>query len=121
MEAEPRITFHEIDPSEAVRQKILEKVAKISQLHPNITGINVTVESPHRQHKKGNFYFVHIHAAVPGGEVVVSRNHNDDHGHEDIYVAVSDAFGKFRRRLDDFARRSRGETKRHESTVKTPG
>lgn len=112
MQTSPKIIFHEMDASDAVRDKILEKIAKIEALNPNITGMNVSIEWPHRHQRKGRAYFVHIHAVVPGGEIVISRERADDEGHEDVFIAIRDAFNRFRRRLDDFTRRSREETKR---------
>jgi hypothetical protein len=38
---------------------------------------------------------------VPGGEIVVNRDHDLDHAHEDVFVAMRDAFAAAARRLED--------------------
>jgi hypothetical protein len=44
---------------------------------------------------------VRIDLTVPGAELVVSRDPELDHGHEDVYVAIRDAFDAARRQLAD--------------------
>ncbi|HEY6024273.1 MAG TPA: cold shock domain-containing protein, partial [Pseudolabrys sp.] len=46
---------------------------------------------------------------VPGHEVVVDRDHD-----EDIYVALRDAFNAAARQLEEVARTQRGDVKTHE-------
>jgi cold shock CspA family protein len=50
---------------------------------------------------------------VPGGEIVVNRNHPLDHAHEDVYVAMRDSFDAARRQLEDHVRHLRGAVKPH--------
>jgi len=45
---------------------------------------------------------------VPGAELVA--NHTQ---HEDVYVAIRDAFDAMSRQLEDYARKQRGEVKTH--------
>ncbi len=51
---------------------------------------------------------------VPEKEIVVSEKKHDKHAHEDVYVAIRDAFDAARRQLEDYARVRRGDTKSHE-------
>ncbi len=44
---------------------------------------------------------------------MVDRAKPLDHSHEDVYVAVRDAFNAAARRLEDHARRMRGDVKTH--------
>ena len=48
---------------------------------------------------------------MPGDEIVVNRERRFDHAHEDVYVAMRDAFDAVRRRLEDYVRRMRGFVK----------
>jgi hypothetical protein len=50
---------------------------------------------------------------VPGKDVVVDRAGSLDHAHEDVYVAIRDAFDAAARRLEDHARKMRGDVKNH--------
>ena len=103
-----RITFHGITRSPAIVAAIREKAEKLEQFHGRITSCAVVVEIPGRHKHKGKEFVVHIDLKVPRGEIVVTRDH-----HEDIFVALRDAFGAARRKLEDTARRKRGEVKRH--------
>ena len=75
----------------------------------------VAVEAPHKHHHKGKLYHVRINITVPDKELVVSREPDQHHAHEDVYVAIRDAFDAMRRQLEDYARRRRGKVKRHEA------
>lgn len=103
-----QVTFRGMDPSEFVDKRIEESATKLFELESRITGCHVTVESRHRHHHKGQIFHVCIDLTVPGAEIAVSREPEQDHSHEDVYVAIRDAFDAARRRLKDLAgRRSR--------------
>ncbi len=107
------ISFRNMDPSPAVEARIREKAAKLERFHERIISCTVVVEAPHRHQHKGMLYSVHIDISVPGKDVVVDRAKPGDHSHEDVYVAVRDAFNAAVRRLEDHARRQRGDIKSH--------
>jgi ribosomal subunit interface protein len=94
-----------MDASEAVEARIRERAARLERFYDRITSCHVVVQAPHRQRNKGNLYEVHIQLRVPGDEIVVNREGPNDHAHEDVYVAVRDAFAAMERRLEDFVRR----------------
>lgn len=104
-----QITFRDMPPSEALEARIRDKVAKLEQFHPNITSCRVTVEEAHRHHQQGRHFGVKIELHVPGHPAIVSRLHHD----EDPYVALRDAVGAVRRRLEETWRETRGEVKTH--------
>jgi len=108
-----QIRFHDVAHSDALETHIREKVAKLEELYPHITGCDVTVEMPARHKQQGKPFNVRIDLLVPGGELVVNRDL-----HEDVYVALRDAFDAARRQLDDYGRKQRGDTKHHEMTWK---
>ena len=56
-----------------------------------------------------------IDIRTPAGEIVVSQNPNEHQAHEDIYVAIRDAFKAARRQLQDQLRKQRGKVKLHET------
>jgi len=92
--------------SPTIEGRIREQVAKLEDFHQRITGCRVMVEAHHRRHRKGKLYHVRIDVTVPGTELVVSRDAQQDHAHEDVYVAIRDAFDAARRQLQDYARRT---------------
>lgn len=109
------IVFHNVDRSTAVEDATRERAAKLEQLAPNITSCRVTVEAPHRNHQQGNLYTVRIDLRYPGGETLASRAPGENHAHEDVYVALRDAFKAARRQLRDRVRVRRGDVKPHEA------
>lgn len=109
-----QITFRNMDPSEAVEARIRERAEKLDRFASHIMSCRVIVEAPHKHHHKGTLYQVLIDITVPGKELVVSRAPHDNHAHEDVYVAVRDAFDAARRQLEDYTRVIRGKTKQHE-------
>ena len=132
-----QITFRNMPPSEAIENNVREKAAKLDSLYDGIMSCRIIIEAPHRHHHKGKAYQVSIDMTVPGGEIVVNRApkrldgaktprpeelENDlieshepsKHGaHEDLYVAIRDAFNAAARKLQDHARRKRGKVKLH--------
>jgi ribosomal subunit interface protein len=114
MQQPVRITFKEMEPSEAIETRIREYAAKLEKFYDPILHCHVVVEAPHRHSNHGRLYDIRIDITVPGDEVVVSHQGPKDQAHEDVYVALRDAFRAARRQLQDVARKRRGKVKRHE-------
>lgn len=113
MQTQAQVSFDDLPVDEAVRAAVLDHVAELERFAPRITGCHVTVARPHRRHRVGGLFSVRVDVVVPGAELVVNRDHHGDHAHEDVFVALRDAFDATRRRLADHVRRLRGDTKRH--------
>lgn len=113
-----QITFRNIPPSEAVEKKIREKAQKLQRITDNIVACRVTVEAPHKHHYKGSTYQVHIDLTIPGNEIVVSRDPGLNHAHENVYVAVRDAFNAVQRQLEEYVRQRQGKVKNHQRTLR---
>ena len=109
-----QVTFRDLEPSDAVRARIEKKAAELERFADRILSCRVLVEAHHRHHRQGKLYHVRVDLDVPGGEIVVGRDPGEAHEHEDVYVAVRDAFAAAVRRLEDHVRRLRGDTKWHE-------
>ncbi len=112
-----RITFRDMPTSPAVEANIRDRAAALERFHPKITGCHVVVEAHHRHHHQGRLYHVTVHLVLPEGEITVMRDPAEHHAHEDVYVAVRDAFDAAERRLEDRVRRLRGAVKHHEPTA----
>jgi ribosomal subunit interface protein len=113
MQVPLKITFRGMPPSPAIEERVRERATKLERLYDRIIGCRVVIESPHRHHHHGQIFHVHIDLTVPQHEIVVSREPAHNHAHEDVYVAIRDAFDAAERRLEDFARQQRGEVKSH--------
>lgn len=57
-----------------------------------------------------------VELSVPDRVLTVDRS-GADPAHEDVYVAISDAFRAARRQLQDYAHVRRGDIKNHELTA----
>jgi cold shock CspA family protein len=100
--------------SDALVGRIEREAEKLEQFSDRITSCRVVVVGRSGRHRQGDLYGVRIFVALPGRkEVSVSRNPPADHAHEDPYVAIRDAFGAARRRLQDHRRRTIGAVKEH--------
>lgn len=111
-----QITFKDFPHSDAVEMHIREKAAKLETFYPNIIGCHVTVELPHKHQHQGKQHNVRIDIKVPGSEIVVNRDK-----HEDIYVALRDAFDAAKRQVEEYGRRQRGDVKHHASKQPAQG
>lgn len=111
-----QITFRNVPPSKAVEAKVRERAEKLERITDNIMACRVTVEAPHKHHYKGSTFQVRIDLTVPGNEIVVSRDPGLNHAHENVYVAVRDAFNAVRRQLEDYVRQRQGKVKHHQSS-----
>ena len=139
MEIPLKITFRDMPPSPAIEANVREKAAKFDELYDRVMRCHVIIEAPHRHHHKGKAYQVRIHLTVPGSELVINRAPKrldaaktarleeaekelvESHelgkhaAHEDVYVAIRDAFNAAGRKLQDHARRRRGKVKVHDT------
>ena len=114
MDAPLELSFRNMDPSEAVEAKVRERVDKLETFFGRINACRVVVEAPHRHHRKGKIYHVRIEIGVPGRTLIVDRDPGKHHAHEDVYVAIRDAFDAARRQLEDHSRKAAGKIKAHE-------
>ena len=134
-----KITFKNIPPSAAIESHIREAAKKLESFWDKIIACRVLVEAPHRHHRKGKQYKVRIDLTMPGGTIAIKRaprlivdrplrsqKDPDDlqlaenrelskfAAHDDLKIAIRDAFDAARRKLQDYARRRRGSVKRHD-------
>ncbi|MGK2941453.1 MAG: ribosome hibernation-promoting factor, HPF/YfiA family [Immundisolibacter sp.] len=89
-----QITARGIELTEAIESAVRKKAEKLDHFSDQIMACRVVIECPHKHHHKGVLYNVHIDLTVPGAELVVKREPN-----EDLYVALRDAFDAAGRQL----------------------
>jgi cold shock CspA family protein len=126
----PTITFRRVRRTTRLDSEILERQHKLDLFYPQITKSRVLVELVQRRHQAGNRYHVRIELTVPGETISVSheaawhvaargaetvavkRSAESGPEHKHVRVALRDAFDAARRKLQDYARRQRGDVKR---------
>jgi ribosome-associated translation inhibitor RaiA len=113
MQIPAKIGFDGVPESDAVQKAVWRHVSELERYFDRITSCRVTIARPQHHGHKGDLYSVRLDLTVPGEEIVVNRERRFDHAHEDVYVAMRDAFDAARRRLEDYVRRMRGMVKSH--------
>lgn len=131
MEIPLQISFHNMDSSTAVEERIRSEVKKLSEFYDPIIRCRVTVDVPHRHRQSGKRFQVMIYLTVPGGEIVVNNKpsrHSETQDlnlekrrkrqevaapWKDVYVSIRDAFSAASRQLEELSREQRGDVKRH--------
>jgi ribosome-associated translation inhibitor RaiA len=108
-----QISFRNLDASPAAEALIEKRAAELEQFADRLAASRVVVSAAHRHQGHAKTYQVHIELIVPGGPVVVNGENGDDHSHDDINIAIRDAFDTARRRLQDHFRRLNGKVKSH--------
>lgn len=104
-----QITIRDVEHSEALETHIRDKAKKLDEFFNHIMSCRVVVEMPHKHQRQGKQFNVRIDIGVAGGEIAINRDHA-----EDVYVALRDAFDVAKRQLEDYARKLRGDVKKHE-------
>lgn len=99
-----QITFRNVPDSPPIKQLVLQEAEQLEHFCNRIIHCRIVVESPHRSHHQGNLFHVTVNVTVPGKNLVVARGPSAHHAHQDVYVAIRDAFNEMRRQLQDFAR-----------------
>lgn len=104
-----QITSRGLELSSLQKQEIRKKIEWLGRYFDRIMRCRVVVEEPHRHKHEGRQFRVSIEIRVPGEEIVVKRQLN-----EELEVALRDAFDAARREVEDYVRRFRGVVKYHE-------
>ena len=108
------ISFRNTDRSPAVEEVVRERAQALSRQCDRLMHLRVVIEMVGRHHRKGRAFRTRIEMKLPRRTVVVGRASESNPAHEDVYVAVRHAFDAAGRRVQDNARRRRGETKTHD-------
>ncbi|MGI9250928.1 MAG: ribosome hibernation-promoting factor, HPF/YfiA family [Pseudohongiellaceae bacterium] len=115
MNNEFQIVFHNIDQSEAITEAVDKRIAKLKRYSDQILTGRVVLDSPHNNHHKGRVYSVGLEIHIPGREIRVNQEQHDNHAHEDLYVAIRDAFDAAERQLKSVDKKHRTTPLRKES------
>lgn len=113
MKLPAQITFRNMKHSTALEEHIQGLIQDLDSEFPNIMSCHVTVEAPHKHKQQGNLYQVSIQLRVPEMELVASKGNDQDQAHEDVHVAIRDAFSAIEKQLERYAEKLRGDVKAH--------
>jgi ribosome-associated translation inhibitor RaiA len=115
------IHFHGIEKSEAVEQRVRDKVAKLQKYFERMTSCRVGIEVPQRTAQKPKVYQIKIEIGVPRrAPIVISHERKGSHANEELVLAIRDAFEAARRKVDGMAAKI-GERSKLERGRRRPG
>lgn len=115
MQIPVEITFRGMPRWEKADTEVRAHAAELERFFDRITSCRVLIEAPHQHQQKGQLYHVRVDLTVPGREIVVKRDPSEHRPHEDLYLAIRDAFRAARRQLQDYVRERRGLVKAHDT------
>ena len=115
MEIPLQISLHGIEHSDALYNAIREKAEKLDHYYDRLMSCRVVLELTGQHKHQGKQFTVRIDLKVPGGEIAITRQHD-----EDLQIALRDAFDAATRKLEDYARTQRGDVKQHAPKPQRP-
>ncbi|MBL4748302.1 MAG: ribosome-associated translation inhibitor RaiA [Magnetovibrio sp.] len=92
MQVPVKLSFHGCDHSDALESEIQGRLAKIENHYGRLTSCRIVVELPHKSHAQGKLFHVNIDMSIPGAGHVLYNEKGQDPAHEDVHIAVRDAF-----------------------------
>ena len=111
-----QITFRNMQVSEDIEAMVRSKAEKMDQYFGEILRCRVIVEARHKHHHQGNVYDVHIDMTTPRKDIAISRVAALNHTHEDVDVAIREAFDSAKRQLLEHNSKIEGHVKVHETS-----
>ena len=116
-----QIVFHNIEQSTSISDAVNKRISKLQRFCDRILAGRVVLDSPHNNHHKGKVYSVGVEIHTPSKEVRVNQEQHDNHAHEDLYVAIRDAFDAAERQLKAIHKKHRIERSHHSSELEAAG
>ena len=118
MQTPVEIDFQGLKADERLRACVMKTISALEQRFGRITACRVVIRAPSERHRTGGVCEVAIRLSLPQGrEVDIGRSEKAekaDNRLADPVVALNAAFKRARRRLQDHARRMRGDVKSHD-------
>jgi ribosome-associated translation inhibitor RaiA len=117
------VHFHGVEKSEAVEQRVREKVAKLAKHFRRMTSCRVGIEAAQRTGIRPKVYQIKIEIGVPRrSPIVVSHDRVGSNASEELGLAIRDAFEAALRKVDGMAARigQRGKLDRGRRRPRAP-
>lgn len=108
MQVPLEITGHHVAVSKRAESLIARKAKKLERFYDRLTSCRVVLDGPGGHGKSGTPFTVRIHLGVPGNEITIDRQQEDD-----LIAAIHAAFDAATRKLQEYARTRRGDVKQH--------
>jgi len=109
------IFFRHVERRPEIEEAVIEHVEQLERFCPRILHCRVMIEVSSPRHAAGSIHHVRVDVSVPGRRIVVKRDPPAHQPHEDLDLAIHDAFHAARRQVEDHVRERRHEVKWHEA------
>ncbi|MAM71158.1 MAG: ribosomal subunit interface protein [Gammaproteobacteria bacterium] len=119
MVSDTKVVFRGIDHSQAVADAVQKRLDKLERYSDEIQSLRVTLESPHNHHHKGKVFHVGVEAIIPNHDILVNNDQHDNHSHEDIYIAIRDAFNALERQIKSIYAKRRHQDRSRPKPLET--
>jgi cold shock CspA family protein/ribosome-associated translation inhibitor RaiA len=112
MRVAPEITFRGLEKSSRMEAYILDKAAKLDEIHNGIISCRVVVERLQEHQHSGSPYRIRVVVRIPPGKELVGRHESvGGDSNERLQTAVNDAFEAVRRQLIKIKDKLQGKVK----------
>ncbi len=106
------VHFHGIEKSQAIEQRVRQKVARLEKHFDRMTSCRVGIEASQRTPQKAKVFLVKIEIGVPRrSPIIISHAREGSHAAEVLMLAIRDAFDAAKRKVDGAAARLAQRTK----------
>jgi ribosome-associated translation inhibitor RaiA len=94
-----QVTFRHVPHSKTIEFGIKQQLEKLGHFCDHIIRCQVMVEAPHQHHRQGNVYHVRINLTLPGEELIIHQDSSPHQKHDNIQLAIRNAFNVAQRQL----------------------
>lgn len=99
MDVPPEIAFRNVEPTEELKQGILDGIDKLEEVYDRLVACRVMVEDTTPARHSGNEYKVRLEMSIPNKTVMVEKDHTESEDHVDVHQMLREAFNVGRKRL----------------------
>ena len=112
MQVPVQVSFHGCDHSDALESDIFSRIHKMESIYGRLTNCRVVVELPHKSPAQGKLFHINIDIGIPGAGDVVHHDRGQNPAHEDVHVAMRDAFDAVENQLKKVLTKRRAEQRK---------
>jgi ribosome-associated translation inhibitor RaiA/cold shock CspA family protein len=109
MDVPPEIAFRGMEPSDILKEAVLDGIDKLEQIQDSIVSCRVVIENATPSRNSGVVYRVLVDLRIPDNSIVVDREPPTDERARDPVRAVGEAFEVARRQLREHKERQRSQ------------
>ena len=112
MQVPLNIVFRHMEKSEAVEERIIQKLDKLEDSYGEIISCNVVIEQVNKNQNQGRLFNIRINLNLPKKEIVIT--HQKD---EDLFVVVRDALNSLTHKVEAHFDKLKNLVKDHEEVL----